>query len=144
MAHTVSRTSRLGAGLIVLALLGTGCSFWSNDDVCNEDRYERKLSTLRAQIDAEIGDAEASDVASCRTLPLGDKPCGGPWTYLVYSTEVSDADDLRALAEEYDRIDRARNRACELVSTCDVTPEPNVAIQGGRCIAVYGGVSVDG
>ncbi len=132
---------RLRAAVLGTALLlsATGCSFWTTGDECNEARYERELQTLRTRIDREIGEAEASSVEACRALPLGDKPCGGPWTYLVYSAEASDAGGLEALAAEYDRLDRARNRACGLVSDCMLRLPPTPVLVDGRCVADDGG-----
>ena len=133
---TLYSTHTPALGLFILALFVAGCSLWGGgDEGCDEDRYERRLQALRADIEAEIGDASAADVAACRTLPLGQKPCGGPWTYLVYSDETSDSVRLKSLAEDYDRIDAERNLECGLASDCALTPEPAVALENGRCVA---------
>jgi hypothetical protein len=121
-----------------LALAGCGYTTNAGGEApagCERADFERRLQPLRAAIDAEIGDAEASNVAACRALPLGAKPCGGPWTYLVYSAEASDPERLSELAAEYDAVDAERNRACELVSDCMMVMPPDVALEGGRCVA---------
>ena len=120
---------------VVFSLALTGCSLTHGAGNCDEAGFERQLGALRAAVEAEIGGAEATDVAACRTLPFGDKPCGGPWTFLVYSTEASDSTRLAELAAEYDRADAERNRACELVSDCAMVVPPEVALVDGRCVA---------
>lgn len=136
---------RLRAMLYLMPLVLVGCGNTNSaggespgDEVpgdCDEPAFERQLDVLRTSIEEAIGDAEASDVAACRTLPLGAKPCGGPWTYLVYSAEASDSTRIAELAAEYDRVETERNRACELASDCMMVMPPDVALDGGRCVA---------
>ena len=135
----------LRAILYLVPFVLVGCGYTNNaggvapgDEApgeCDEAAFERQLDALRVEIDEEIGEAEASDVAACRTLPLGAKPCGGPWEFLVYSVEASDSTRLAELAAEYDSLDAERNRACELVSDCMMLMPPDVALDGGRCVA---------
>lgn len=131
---------RLRAVLYLVPLAVAGCGYTNSAGGespagCDAPVFERRLDALRASIDDEIGEAGATDVAACRTLPLGAKPCGGPWTYLVYSAEASDAARLAELAAEYDSVDAERNRACGLASDCMMVMPPEVALADGRCVA---------
>lgn len=115
-----------------------GCALFDADgDDCAT--LANRLDRLETQIDAEIGDAEALDVAACRVIPFGAKPCGGASTYLVYSATDSDPAEVQRLVGEYDRLDDRRNAACGLVSNCMIEPMPTAALEGERCVAVYGG-----
>ena len=126
---------RLRVMLYLLPLALAGCGLFGGSDECDAAEFERELDALRAEINEEIGEAEASDVAACRTLPLGDKPCGGPRMFLVYSAEASDSTRLVELAAEYDRVDAERNRACDVASDCAIEAPPAVMLDGGRCVA---------
>lgn len=126
----------LRAILYVLLVPLASCGLLAGASDCDEADFERRLQPLRAAIETEIGDAEAADVAACRTLPFGAKPCGGPKTYLVYSAEASDSTRLAELAAEYGAVDAERNRVCELTSDCMMVTPPDVALEGGRCVAV--------
>lgn len=108
------------------------------DDVTMDDcdALSQRLAAMEEEVMEAVGEAEAGDVAACRSVAFGAKPCGGPWTYLVYSTTGSDADEVQERVAEYNRLDERRNAACELVSTCEVTPEPALAVEAGRCVAV--------
>lgn len=121
--------------MFAMSVLVAGCTSWPGDDDCDAARYERELQALRSEIDQEVGEAEATSEAACRVLPLGAKPCGGPWTYLVYSAEASDPEQLEALVTDYYRVDSTRNRACELASDCAFISEPAVVLVDGRCVA---------
>lgn len=117
---------------LVLVLLLAGCGSTSTPEA---QAPGDDLAELRRQIDVEIGEAEAGSVAACRVMPLGHKPCGGPAGYVAYSTEASDEGRLRALAERYTDLQRAWNEERGMMSDCAITPEPEPALEGGRCVA---------
>ena len=98
------------------------------------DSLETGLTRLREAIRVEVGDAAASSPAACRTMPMGHKPCGGPASHLVYSTETSDEARLERLVTEYTEAHRAYNTARGLASDCALVPEPPVEWEGGRCV----------
>lgn len=126
--------------LLALVFILSGCGLSSGarpgagpppaDSAAGDD-----LDALRQEIDREVGDATAGSAAACRVMPLGHKPCGGPASYLVYSTEASDEARLTDLATRYTELQRAQNEALGLSSDCAVTPAPVPAWEGGRCVA---------
>jgi hypothetical protein len=61
---------------------------------------------------------------ACASLPLGAKPCGGPWAYVSYCPTSPDAERLRAMAAELARAERAYNERYGVGSTCDVSVAP--------------------
>jgi hypothetical protein len=61
---------------------------------------------------------------NCTALPLGAKPCGGPWEYVSYCPTSSDAERLRGMAAELARVERAYNERYGVASTCDVAVAP--------------------
>ena len=94
---------------------------------------EMNLEEVARAIDKEVGEADADQVSNCKILPIGDKPCGGPWGYLVYSNKKSDTVILTELIERYDKLDKIRNEEEGRVSTCDVAQEPVVSLEDGFC-----------
>lgn len=87
-------------------------------------------AAVRARIDAEIGDARCTEDAQCRTLAVGVKACGGPQAWVAWSTAVSRAEPLQALAAELAQRQKVRNEVAGAVSDCSVLPDP-----GARCLA---------
>ena len=92
------------------------------------------LEEARARIDSAIGGAEASTLSQCALVAVGARPCGGPRAYLAYSNAVTDSAALVALAAVYERLDRERNEAEGLVSTCELMEPPDLALENGRCV----------
>lgn len=94
------------------------------------------LAKLEAEIMELIGEAAATEAGFCQTIAFGSKPCGGPWRYLVYSTQSTDSTLLRSKVERYNRLQAERNRELGLVSDCALVVRPETDLVDGRCGAV--------
>jgi hypothetical protein len=79
--------------------------------------------------------ADGCSADACRTAPVGSRPCGGPREYIVYCAATTDSAALFAKLAELARAEEAFNRASGMASTCEFREPPNVAVQGGRCVA---------
>jgi hypothetical protein len=66
-------------------------------------------------------------------MPVGAKPCGGPWSYLVYSMATSDSVQLAAAVQEYTAYQADLNRKLGLVSDCQFLSAPTVDCMAGVC-----------
>jgi hypothetical protein len=89
---------------------------------------------LLRMIKAEVGEPAAKSPSQCKTIALGSKPCGGPATYLVYSTAGSDEDKLKQLVSEYNELSRKYHREHpEIMSDCMFVAEPKVELSDGLC-----------
>jgi hypothetical protein len=82
-----------------------------------------------------LAHAEGCAADGCRTAPVGSRPCGGPREYLVYCAATTDSAALFAKLAELARAEEAFNTANGMASTCEYRMPPNVAVQGGRCVA---------
>jgi hypothetical protein len=91
-------------------------------------------AALYRQMREEIGDATCSAADQCHTLAVGHKACGGPETYLVWSSRASDGARLRTLAEAYASARRAENQKSGRVSDCSMVSDPGARCESGRCV----------
>ena len=83
------------------------------------------LDSLRATVLQLIGEPMATSVAQCRLTAFGAKPCGGPWAYLVYSTDVTDSTELVRAVAAYTSRESQLNQELGRASDCQlVTPVP--------------------
>lgn len=85
------------------------------------------------QIHALIGKAECSSDNQCQVLPVGARACGGPASYLAWSSANTDGARLQALAERHKAEQEADNMATGRISTCIAIAPPAVACRAGAC-----------
>jgi hypothetical protein len=90
-------------------------------------------SDLPGQMRALVGTAACTESAQCKTVPLGARACGGPESYLAYSTATTPAAPLQALAERYAQQRRAEQAASGMMSTCQFMPDPGAQCRAGSC-----------
>ncbi|MBA6151858.1 hypothetical protein [Gelidibacter maritimus] len=107
----------------------------SNSRSC--DDYISKLEQMKAEI-KDLGEASVCDKNfECRSIALGSKPCGGPWSYLVYSTSI-DTLTLHNLVEAHNKLEREYNTACQQYSDCMMVKPPlRIECEDNKCIAIY-------
>lgn len=91
------------------------------------------LNKQRAAVKKLIRDTRADSIEQCRVVGFGNKPCGGPAEYVVFSVKNLDEADVRARISEYNYAAQADNMRRGLMSTCDITPEPAVGFAKGHC-----------
>jgi len=110
--------------------------------VCHEeepytcDDYLEEMQELKLDIDELIDSGSCTENSECLSIAFGSKPCGGPWSYLVYSSSI-DTDYLAILVADYNSAEEAYNNSCDVVSDCMFVAPPNeLACEDGKCVIV--------
>lgn len=88
---------------------------------------------LLEQIRALVGNAACTTSSQCHTLALGSRPCGGPQSYLAWSSATTDGAALRLLAQRYHDEQQARDAAAGLQSDCRMISDPGAECRAGTC-----------
>lgn len=109
-----------------------------------EDEVVSTLETEQQALNASkkaIQDLAATSICNstftCKFIALGSKPCGGPWSYLVYSTSI-DTEKLEKMVEAYNKKEADFNEKWGSVSDCMfVSPPSSVNCENNTCIAIY-------
>jgi len=86
-----------------------------------------------AQIKDLIGKAECSSDSQCQALPIGARPCGGPASYLAWSTAKTSSSDIQALADRFRTEQQERNARSGMVSDCRAIAPPAAVCRAGSC-----------
>lgn len=102
-------------------------------DVKTVAKDTTRLQQLRQRVVWEIRKPTCSERLQCRAIPLGAKPCGGPWSYAVYSTATTDSAALAVAVERYNTEDAELNRELGRVSDCNFVSPPTVECVAGLC-----------
>lgn len=97
---------------------------------------------LWQKIQAEIGAAACDSTTQCRTMPVGHKSCGGPESYVAYSTKTGDGARLLALGEQYAAARKAENERSGMASNCMMERDPGATCVASRCVLMKGGAGV--
>lgn len=90
--------------------------------------------TLARQLREEVGDAACTANEQCKTIAIGHKACGGPETYMVWSTAVSDGAKLRSLADAYQQARKSEAEQAGRVSDCSLVTDPGARCESKRCV----------
>lgn len=129
--------------VLVLVSLILLISYSCLEDENNEqtDQYNEELIALHASLDEIVTLADQSicgDDFNCKFIALGEKACGGPKTYLLYSTSI-DTTNLESMVETFNIKDKEFNLKWDGVSDdCAVVTAPDsTSCVDGKCVAIY-------
>lgn len=95
---------------------------------------------LMQQIQAEIGQASCDNAQQCKTVAIGHKACGGPESYLAYSTKGNNEAKVTSLAAAYAAERKASNTASGRMSTCSMVMDPGATCSAGKCVTSKDGL----
>jgi hypothetical protein len=93
------------------------------------------LDSLRLVVRELVGEPTCEDAVQCRSVAFGAKPCGGPWSYLVYSVASSDSVRLAQAVAAYNSREAGVNRQEGRVSDCRMVTAPALECRDGTCVA---------
>lgn len=113
--------------IITLSLFCTACARQ------NDELSDKSIEEIARMIQQEVGSARASSADRCDVIPIGVKPAGGPWGFLVFSSEESDRERLEKLVVRYNELDAERNEESGGFSTADIATRPTLSLQNGVC-----------
>lgn len=122
--------------LSCLFILLTAFTCDEQDSLSCEERIS-KLNAMQSTIQNFAETSVCNDNFECRSIPFGSKPCGGPWSYLVYSTSI-DTLKLTNLVDTYNQLEKILNSECGRTSDCAfVNPPQQLQCKNNNCIATY-------
>jgi hypothetical protein len=84
----------------------------------------QESAALEAEVRRLVGSATCTADEQCRTLAFGAKACGGPQAYIAWSTLVTDAAALQAVADKHAARRRDELRKSGMVSDCALVVDP--------------------
>lgn len=149
MKTTISPTLLRLAGAVFLATFGVACSGVAGTAPATPAAAPAPVvaaapvaaatpaapAGLMQQLQAQIGNAACDSNAQCKTIAVGHKACGGPESYLAYSTKQGDAAKVASLAADYSAERKKQNVKSGMMSTCSVVLDPGAVCTAGRCTA---------
>ena len=104
----------------------------------NEPEDKQLLESMADEIYDLIGEPSCDDIDDCRYIAFGDKPCGGPWEYLIYSSSATDSAWLASKVRAYNRFQDMMNHKYGYISDCSIPNPPNLECVEGICTDIRG------
>lgn len=98
----------------------------------NED--SARLAAMKKEIENFVGEPRCSQASECAAAAFGSKPCGGPWTYVIYSKTSVDEDALLDWVNKYNQYNRVVNYRHGLISDCMLVTEPRLDCVNSLCV----------
>ena len=119
---------------IALLAIVFGCT---NHNESSKEEDLAELAALQEEIELLVDSGVCSESAGCDYIAFGSKACGGPKTYLAYSTSI-DTVLLQQKVATYNALENDYNQKWGIASDCFfVTPPPELTCIDGKCTAVY-------
>ena len=91
-------------------------------------------SGLWQQIQAASANPLCDTDSQCHTIGVGAKACGGPQSYLPWSSKQGDGATLQQLVERHAAALRAQDAREAMMSTCSVVSDPGASCRANRCV----------
>lgn len=122
--------------LVSLCLLFFSTQCDEDTGLTKEDK-EQQLAALKTKIEGLASTSSCGDDFECEFIAFGSKPCGGPWSYLVYSTSI-DTETLEEMVDGYNIKESLYNTEWGIVSDCAVAnPPTSINCENNTCVAVF-------
>jgi len=119
---------------IALLAIVFGCT--NNTEFTKEEDLA-ELAALQEEIELLVDSGVCSENSDCESIAFGSKACGGPKTYLAFSTSIN-VQLLQQKVETYNALENSFNKKWGIISDCTyLLPPTSVQCINGKCTAVY-------
>jgi len=119
---------------IALLAIVFGCT--NNTEFTKEEDLA-ELTALQEEIELLVDSGICSENSDCEYIAFGSKACGGPKTYLAFSTSIN-VELLQQKVATYNTLENSFNKKWGVISDCSVVlPPTNMTCINGKCTAVY-------
>lgn len=137
-AYQIGTLIILSLGMVT-AFQNCGQSGMQSSKILPSGESEKSLQSMRTLIDnLNQEDLTCAQDSDCEALPVGERGCGGPETYIVVSKLGSQYSQLISLVDLYkDKVHAQLLSETDRVSTCLAVLPPEARCVSNSCAAVY-------
>ena len=94
---------------------------------------QAKLGQIYGEIGTVTADLSCTSDSECHSIAVGNRACGGPQGYMVYSVAKTDVPRLTDLAAQSARVEGEINALTGLASICSMQMPPTVGCVADLC-----------
>ncbi len=96
------------------------------------------ISSAHEQLKQLIDDQSCDNSSQCKVLPVGSRACGGPSSFIVYSTKTADTAEVEKLAKDITALEKQFNAANDMMSICQHLTAPGAQCSENTCVRIEG------
>ena len=109
------------------------CFSCSEENLETKQDYEERLTLLYQEMESIVAEGSCEKATECDFIPVGDKACGGPSGYIIFSEDIN-LEKLEEIADEYTNLERTYNQKFGIISDCSLTrPPQNIGCINSAC-----------
>jgi hypothetical protein len=122
--------------LFIIALVTGGIAAQCPPEQTRLGTDQENIARLEREARAIAKTEGCASADQCRSVPVGDRACGGPRDYIVYCARTTDSAALYRKVDELKKAEMAFNKKSGAMSTCEFRMPPTVGASGGQCKAI--------
>ncbi|WP_081310663.1 hypothetical protein [Pseudoalteromonas luteoviolacea] len=99
---------------------------------------EASLKNQFAYLKFITKDKSCDSNSQCQAIPVGSRACGGPSSYLVFSTKTADHKKVYELAKQLTHAESQYNAKTGMISICEHLRQPATQCIENTCVKLEG------
>jgi hypothetical protein len=92
------------------------------------------IKAAKNQLNTLVADAQCDTTAQCKVSPVGSRACGGPSSYIVYSTKTVAEEEVTNLSKKITAFESNYNAQKDMMSTCQHLTTPSTQCVENKCV----------
>ncbi|MEQ3512565.1 hypothetical protein ABMY35_04200 [Pseudoalteromonas sp. BZB3] len=97
---------------------------------------QEALNSLRADISAIEKNNECDSNAQCKVIAAGNRACGGPSHYMLYSTKTTTDETAKTVADKLTKYESLYNAQSGMQSICAMLTKPTTQCINNKCVTL--------
>lgn len=105
------------------------------------DLKEVSIEDIRAaktELNTLIADTQCDTSTQCRVNAVGSRACGGPSSFIVYSTKSVSEEQVTALSDKVTKLESNYNAQKGMMSICQHLTTPSTQCVENKCVKLEG------
>ncbi|MFY8352623.1 hypothetical protein AAEU29_18920 [Pseudoalteromonas sp. SSM20] len=82
------------------------------------------ISDAESKLNLLINDKSCNATFQCRVIAYGERACGGPSKFDIYSIKNTKQEEVEFIANEITQFEKAYNKSSQHLSTCEHNTSP--------------------
>ena len=96
------------------------------------------IKTAKAELNTLITDKQCDTSTQCRISAVGSRACGGPSSFVVYSTKSASEKQVAALSDKITKLESSYNSQKGMMSICQHLTTPSTQCVENKCVKLEG------